>query len=200
MSPAWSGGRFPGRALGDALAQTGQLADRRMRAVGTDQVVRRGLEPLGPDGHATIERDLAHDRPRPEFGAGFLRLLEQELVEALAHDHVGERLARIAHEARASLVAHLQQADRVLDHRVDRERQQFFGAQGDAAAAGFVARELGPIDHQHARPGRRHLARRRAPGRPPANHNHIESGHGEKVSVATFGVAALCRRWRRYAT
>ncbi|WP_343388624.1 hypothetical protein [Candidatus Amarobacter glycogenicus] len=54
---------LPGGALGDALAQTGQLADRRMRAVGTDQVIRRGLEPLGPDRNATIERDLAHGRP-----------------------------------------------------------------------------------------------------------------------------------------
>jgi len=104
-------------------------------------------------------------------------LIEQQSVEAFAHDHVREWFARIAYEVRAIGVTDLQETDRVLNDGIDREGQQLLGSEWDTATARLVAWELGSIDHQHTRTRSAQFARRGAPGGACPDHDDIESRH-----------------------
>jgi hypothetical protein len=46
-------------------------------------------------------------------------MVQQERVEPIPHDHVGERRARVAHEAHPPLPGDIQQGNRIFDDPVD---------------------------------------------------------------------------------
>ena len=112
--------------------------------------------PAGPSiAHA------AHPDAVADVGARLPGPLQQEVVEAAALGHQGDR-GREALLAR-SLEAQPQQhpVNAVLDHRRDVEGQEADAAHGEPAAARLVAREALPVEHDHARARRREAVRGR---------------------------------------
>ena len=115
------------------------------------------------------------------------RLLQEEVVEALALGHVGERRACAALEPRAVAQAALEPVDHVLDYRLDRERQKARGARRDSSAARLVAREDGLVDEEDARAGGGEPVGGDRAGRPCADDRDVERAHEVKATIPAPG-------------
>src|SRR5581483_9189485 len=134
-------------AVDDPLREAELLSRGAVAAVRADHDPR--VELARVDGHA-----LAH------LGARVGGPLEEEVVEPLPLRHVRERGVGASREAVAIAQAAVHPVDRVLDDRLDRERQEPRSAAGHAAAARLVAREPRLVDHEDPRAGAREPERR----------------------------------------
>ncbi len=78
------------------------------------------------------------------------------------------------------MVGDIEEVNAIFHNGIDGERKHAFGAQGDAAPAGLVARELLPVENEHARTGSSQLPGGGAAGRPGADNGDIKAIHAEK--------------------
>ena len=118
---------------------------------------------------------LRHLRPVAEDRPGLARLLDEERVQRHAAGHVDQGLLALPLEAARVGEPDLEAVDDVLDHGVDREREQRGGAAGDAAAARLVAREAGAVEQQDREPFAGEAVGRRRPGRAGADDDGVEA-------------------------
>ena len=87
-----------------------------------------------------------------EVGARGGGLLGEMRVEPAALRHVRQRFGVSAVEAFAKPQGETRAVDRALDDRRQIDVRDSSGAKGDAAAAGFVAREALPVEQEHRGP------------------------------------------------
>ena len=114
----------------------------------------------------------------PEVGTCGLRLLHEEVVEALAlrHQHHGALARALERGAKTDPEAH--RVDARLDDRLHREGQLLDGTQRQAAAAGLVTREAGAVEQQHRASGGGEPVGGGRTAWPCTHHDDVELLHG----------------------
>ena len=105
---------------------------------------------LRPHEHVVRPKfDLRHLRPVAEDRPGLAGTLDEKCVQHHSPGHVDQRLLALPLEPARVGEPDLEAVDDVLDHGLDREREECGGATGNATAARLVAREPSPVQQQH---------------------------------------------------
>lgn len=184
--------------------QAGEGGGAAVRAIGRHEDAARECLAAGTDDHARRAPFDRLDRGALAEGrAGAQRALQEEAIEVATLGEVDQRRGAVAPERAPLPEAPLDAANGPLGHRAEIEGQEPGGPDGHAAAARFVARELGLVEQQDGQAAGRALARGSAPRRPAADHNHIvahELGTSTPLAAADTPGRASLRQIRRART
>ena len=158
----------------EAEGPRGQAVD----AVGADHDRRgRGCSVEADRAPVVVQLERGGAQPVPEVRACRRGLGGEVRVEAAPLGHQHKRPLASPDKAGPVAEAELEAVDHLLDDGIDGDRQLFDRALGQPAAARLVAREAGPVEQEHLRPGAREPVSGGRAGRPGPDDDHIELLH-----------------------
>ena len=175
----------------DRTAERQRLRSLSVRPVRSDDHV--GRNPLTGHRDSTVVRDL---HAFAYLGARGTSSIQQECVEPTPLRHPDHRRTRPAHHRIAIAEPELDDVDAFLDdgRRIDRAAEK--GTCRQPAAARLVARKTCAVGNEHTQTRRCEPMRRRGPGGPRTDHQHVETLHDVRLQCAAPGVCPSGQRER----
>src|SRR4249919_346873 len=189
--------------------------DLAVRAVGADQDLCMIAPAIGY--HLDTSRHVTERLrvlPFVNFRTDASGLLNQVMIEPIAHDHIGDWTGRFDRDGFLTPVQKLKSEDGVFDDGLEPWIKKLLDPDRQTAAADFVARMCLFVDGENRQAGTAQFIGSNRSSRPHAdNHNIVgfdiwQSGHGKNgvfvLSAETWGTVAgariLGRKFLRLST